>query len=292
MPELSYQEPFRWRELFAFLAPRAVPGVETVEAGVYRRNICFDAQLGRLEARPHPTLPCVRIEVDAVDPAHLRAISERVRGLLDLDSDPTEVQRVLEADPLLAPLAARRHGLRLPGAWDGFELAVRAILGQQVTVRGATTLCGRLVEQYGRAIPGGFLFPEPQTLARARFTRVGLPRARARALRALARACADRELRLQPGADPAATRAALERLPGIGDWTAQYVSMRALGDADAFPAGDLGLLQAAGRLLPPASKPLRPADLRRLAEAWRPWRAYAAMHLWQSLSDRSAAPNR
>ena len=159
------------------------------------------------------------------------------------------------------------------------DAAVRAILGQQVTVKGATTLAGRLVESYGRKARQGFVFPRPEELARARFARVGLPKTRAVALRRLAQACNDRQVRLEPGVDAEHALAKLTGLPGVGDWTAQYIAMRALGEPDAFPVSDLGLLKAAG-----GGTALKPAQLRKLAERWRPWRAYAAMHLWAALS--------
>lgn len=220
----------------------------------------------------------------------MRFLESRTRRLFDLDRNPRAIGGALSADRLLGPLVRSIPGLRVPGAWNGFELAIRAILGQQVTVRGATTLCGRLVEDYGRKNENGFYFPTPEILARARFTRIGIPRARAEALRALAGACSSGEINLEGDADPAETVAALLRLRGIGAWTAQYLAMRALGDRNAFPSTDLGLLRAAGFLLArdrnaPAA---RPAELRRMAESWRPWRAYAAMYLWNSLDSGQA----
>jgi 3-methyladenine DNA glycosylase/8-oxoguanine DNA glycosylase len=184
---------------------------------------------------------------------------------------------------LLASLVRRRPGLRIPGVWDPFECAVRAVLGQQVSVRAATTLAGRLVEAFGRPLeplPAGTgphrLFPRPEDLASADLGSIGLTRARAATLRRLAAATATGELAFDgaEGAEELAAR--LVRLPGIGDWTAQYVAMRALGAPDAFPASDLGLLKAAGS----GGEKTTPARLRRRAEAWRPWRAYAAICLW------------
>jgi AraC family transcriptional regulator of adaptative response / DNA-3-methyladenine glycosylase II len=215
----------------------------------------------------------------------------RLRRLLDLDADPATIGSALGRDPWLAPLLERRPGLRVPGAFDGFELALRTILGQQVSVRGASTLAGRLAQRLGEPLPPdlaaerlGRLPVTAERLADASETEVagiGVPRARARTMIALARAAAERRIDLSPGADVTATRRALLGMPGIGEWTADYVLMRALRWPDAFPAGDLGLRKAAGGIAA--------AKLRQHAEAWRPWRAYAAQHLWQSLSDRSGA---
>ena len=288
--DLPYRPPLAWRELTAFLAPRATPGIEEITPELYSRNALVGDRLVRLEARPRAGSDSLLLEV--VEPsgcpleaAQLSDLTGRARRLFDLDCDPAAIATVLGADPTLAPLVAARPGLRVPGAWSGFETAVRAILGQQVTVRGATTLCGRLVDSYGPSKSGARLFPEPRTLARARFPRVGLTGARAATIRALASACASGELCLDTGADPVATVAGLKRIRGIGDWTAQYIAMRVLRLADAFPSGDLGLLRAANVLIRPrpGSSPLLPGDLRRLAEPWRPFRAYAALHLWHSL---------
>ena len=202
---------------------------------------------------------------------------ERVRRLFDLRADPAEIAARLAQDPALAPRVARRPGLRLPGAWDGFELAVRAILGQQVSVKGATTLAGRLVLAFGAPIDAArgltHVFPRAETLAGVDCAAVGLPAARAEAIRRLAVAVARCELVFGAVADPNRFVEDFMKLPGIGEWTAQYVAMRALGEPDAFPSADLGLLRGAGVA--------KPKELEARAEAWRPWRAYAAMHLWQ-----------
>jgi AraC family transcriptional regulator of adaptative response / DNA-3-methyladenine glycosylase II len=174
-------------------------------------------------------------------------------------------------------LAGFSRGLRVPGAWDGFELAVRAILGQQVSVKGATTLAGRLVRAFGEPMDGGpgltHVFPTPERLAAADYSSIGLPAARAEAIRQLASAVARGELVFSGAAEPGHFIERFKKLPGIGEWTAQYVAMRALGNPDAFPAADLGLLRATGFA--------KPKELEERADRWRPWRAYAAMHLWQ-----------
>jgi 3-methyladenine DNA glycosylase/8-oxoguanine DNA glycosylase len=208
-----------------------------------------------------------------------------VRRVFDLGADPGGIAAGLRKDPRIGALLRRRPGVRVPGAWDGFELAVRAILGQQVSVAAATTLAGRLAAAFGEPVAPEagwpqelrYFFPRPETLARARIERIGLPLARARAIAGLARAVAAGELSLDPAAPYDETVTTLKSLPGIGEWTTQYIAMRALGHPDAFPAADLGLRKAledgTGRM--PSA-----AEIEELAQAWRPWRAYAAMCLW------------
>jgi AraC family transcriptional regulator of adaptative response / DNA-3-methyladenine glycosylase II len=210
-------------------------------------------------------------------------IIERIRRLFDLGAVPSEISAHLSGDPCLAQRIEMCHGLRVPGAWDGFELAVRAILGQQVTVRGATTLMGRLVAAFGEPVidaPNSDLthtFPSPQVLAAADVERIGLPRARASSIRALAAAVCGGGLFLNETAGLERSVAQLTEIPGIGPWTAHYIAMRALGEPDAFPEGDLGLRRALsnGRLISTSALAAR-------AEQWRPWRAYAAMTLWST----------
>jgi AraC family transcriptional regulator, regulatory protein of adaptative response / DNA-3-methyladenine glycosylase II len=236
---------------------RAVPGVEEVEDGVYRRTTVRDGRPGV-------------VEVDPREPPS----SRRARLVLGLDRDHAQIDRALGSDPLLAALVDARPRLRVPGAWDGFELAVRAVLGQQVSVAAGRGLAERLAERHGEPLPrpvGSLerLFPSAERLAAAEID--GMPAARARALRALAAAVAD-GLVIDERQDLETVRAALLELPGIGPWTIEYVAMRALRDADAFPASDLVLRNALGGTTP--------RGLLARAEAWRPWRAYAAMHLW------------
>jgi AraC family transcriptional regulator, regulatory protein of adaptative response / DNA-3-methyladenine glycosylase II len=276
---LAFRPPLDWDALLGFLSQRAIPGVEEVRDGRYLRTIALDGRVGEIEAELMNG--CVVLRVRFPDPHALFSIVERVRRLFDLGADPMEIGAHLRRDPLLAQRVKRRPGLRVPGAWDGFELAVRAILGQQISVRAAATLAGRLIQKLGKAVPGKggltHVFPTPQILAEASLSSSGLTRARAEALHALARACADGTLRFDAAEDVEQSVARLKRLPGVGDWTAQYVAMRALGEPDAFPAGDLALMRAAGFA--------SPQDLERRADRWRPWRAYAALHLWQGVKD-------
>ena len=283
---LSYRPPLDWQAMLAYLTVRSTPGVEEVHSGAYRRSVACDDGPGVIEVsqadRPNALmlrawLPSARTTLGVV---------ERVRNQFDLLADPAVVEAHLGRDPLLRPVIRRHPGLRVPGAWDGFELAVRAILGQQVSVKGATTIAGRLAERIGRPLPSELrrgslttMFPDAAALSVANLDRLGMPGRRVKAVRELARAVHDGELDLGPAADAEATRERLCALPGIGTWTADYVAMRALRQPDAFPSGDLGLRKAAewGGRVPSAT------DLERRAERWRPWRAYAAVYLWGRL---------
>jgi AraC family transcriptional regulator of adaptative response / DNA-3-methyladenine glycosylase II len=274
MIRLAYRPPLDWSAMLAFLAPRATPGVEVIAGDAYRRTAALGGRGGWVEVRPGADGRSLALRVAAPDAAMADAVA-RVRRLFDLDADPRRILRGCRD----LPRAAR--GLRVPGAWDPFELAVRAILGQQVTVRGATTLAGRLVERFGRRVPTGVpglthLFPAPETLARADVSGIGVPRARAATIRALAAAvCRGVPLLDRAGGlDEAVGR--LRAVRGIGPWTAHYIAMRACGEPDAFPGSDLGLRRALGS----PRRPLSVSALARRAEAWRPWRAYAAMRLW------------
>lgn len=284
---LTYRPPFDWPALLRFLARRATPGVEVVDGDVYRRAIGTAGAPGEIEVRQPRGERHLLMEIRVPDHDDLIQVVERARRLFDLGADPLRITRQLRRGPELRAAVDARPGLRVPGAWDGFELAVRAVLGQQVTVAGATTLAGRLAATFGTPVQAhgaglARLFPTAAVLAAADLTPIGIPRARAATIRALATAVVDGSLRLDAalGLDDAIAR--LAAIPGIGDWTAQYVAMRALGEADAFPASDLGVRQALGN----GAGPLPVDQVRRMAEAWRPWRAYAAMHLWARLEAR------
>jgi AraC family transcriptional regulator of adaptative response / DNA-3-methyladenine glycosylase II len=272
---LRYRPPFAWQPLLSFLAARAIPGVESVTDESYRRTIEIDGRPGSIEIRHEPSRDAVTLRASLPDRDALSQVVDRVRRVFDLDVDPSAVAAHVAADPVLAPRVRRLPGLRVPGAWDAFELGIRAVLGQQVTVKGASTLAGRLVTSYGRPVrstePGlTHLFPSAADLAIADFSTLGVPSMRRATLLALARAVADGSVSFTRP-DLATT---LVSLPGIGDWTAQYVLMRACGDRDAFPASDLWLRRSAGAASTRA--------LVQRAEAWRPYRAYAAMYLWQA----------
>lgn len=269
------------KELLRFLAARAVPGLEEANGGCYRRSL--ELEHGGAVADVISDGDEVRIELRLEDERDRPDALARCRRLLDLDADTARIDAALGGDPLLAPLVRRRPGLRVPRATDGFELAVRAILGQQVTLAAARRTGARLVALYGRPLdePAGaitHLFPTPAAVAEVDSLELRLPRVRANALRALARAVLDGALDLHPGADLDAARHGMLALPGIGPWTASYVGMRALGDSDAFPPGDAAVRRALRRL----GEDGRPAAVERLAERWRPWRSYALMHLWRA----------
>lgn len=286
---LAYRPPYDWDALAAYLAPRAIPGVENVGGGEYRRAVICGDTRGIIHVSHCPQDFCLELRAPVTMAQSLLSLTECVRNLFDLDADPAEIAGQLGADAVLGPLVRGRPGLRLPGAWDRFELAVRAILGQQVSVRGATTLAGRLVLAHGEPLKESIprrdtdgqpthLFPSPAVLGEADLAGIGLPRARAAAIRALAVAVRDGDVDLTAASDLDGAVAKLTTVPGIGPWTAQYIAMRALREPDAFPAADLGLLRA----MSSAQKKLTPVALVRRAEVWRPWRAYAAMHLWRS----------
>ncbi|HEX9193694.1 MAG TPA: AlkA N-terminal domain-containing protein [Burkholderiales bacterium] len=280
--ELSFRPPFDWSAVSAFLGVRSIAGVEAVEGSCYRRTVRIlsddKERAGWIAVEMSPKKPALRVAVSASLAKALPPVLSRVKALMDLACHPAEVAQALGA------LARRHPGLRVPGAFDGFETAVRAILGQQVTVAAARTIAGRFAAMFGDAIATPFgslttLFPTAvrvAALSPRHIARLGMPGARARTVVALARAVADGRLALMPNADIEATLDALRALPGVGEWTAQYIAMRALSWPDAFPHTDLGVMKALGE-----------TGARRVlaaGETWRPWRAYAVMHLWQSLT--------
>jgi AraC family transcriptional regulator, regulatory protein of adaptative response / DNA-3-methyladenine glycosylase II len=278
---LPFRPPYHCNGMLAFLAARATPGVEVVELGSYRRSISVHGSHGYFEVALDDVNSSLIARVQFGNPRSLFFIVERIRAMFDLNADWAAIVRALKTDPALAERVDSDPGLRVPGCWDGFELAVRAILGQQITVKGATVLAGRIVTSFGQpfAAAGGLthLFPAPEVLADADLTSVGLTRARAETIRALARAVCAGQINFTGIVETDAFLARLCEIPGIGKWTAQYVAMRALGEPDAFPPGDLGLLRALALQ--------NSRELEQRAEAWRPWRAYAAMYLWNIPSD-------
>jgi AraC family transcriptional regulator of adaptative response / DNA-3-methyladenine glycosylase II len=272
---LPYRGPMDFGATLHYLGRRAIPHVEVGEPD----------RLTRVIGAPHgPALVsltagdgAVACRLGVTDLRDLVLVVSRVRRLLDLDADPVAVDAHLGLDPVLGPLVAKRPGLRAPGAADGFEMAVRAIVGQQISVGGARTVLGRLAAEHGtRAFDGQdfLLFPGAERFAEVDPATLPMPRARARTLVAVARACADGELTLDPGADRDRERAALLALPGIGPWTADYLALRALSDPDVLLATDLGVRRSAERL---------GADLADGRPAWAPWRTYATHHLWADL---------
>jgi len=286
---LGYRPPYDLDLMFAFLRGRAIPGIEVVDETGYRRAISPTGWL-RVSAWPGGE-PALKLELHGIAPLQLQSIVQRVRRMFDLDADPQAIAAALSADRRLRPMLARRPGLRLPSGWDGFEIAVRAIIGQQVSVAAARTVASRVAQRFGTVLETPLidgldaLFPTPEVLADADLTSVGLTRARAGTIRTVAQAMLD-------GRVDFATERTLgdfvERwvaLPGIGPWTAHYIAMRALSHPDAFPAEDLVLQKT----LPVDGTRLTARALSAQAEAWRPWRAYAVIHLWNEASARAAA---
>lgn len=285
---LAYKPPHDLATTMAFLRSHTIAGVEVITETSYQRTISVGGIRGTIEARlPASGAPHLELRVPTAFAPQLHSIAARVGRLFDLGADPIVIDAHLAASPRLAALVARRPGLRVPGAWDGFELAVRSILGQQITVAGATTLSGRLVSAFGEALPATgldgltHLFPTPAALAEGDVASIGLPRVRAETIRALAAAVRDGTLTLDMPASPEAEREKLARIPGIGAWTVECIALRGFGEPDAFPASDLALRRA-----------LREGDatpshkvVAELAEPFRPFRAYAVMHLWASLTD-------
>lgn len=288
---LPLRPPFDWGGLIGFLGPRAVPGVETVHSGAYSRTIAINRAHGWISIRPAdpPTALLATIHFPLAEALPL--VVGRIRHLFDLDADPAPIAAHLSLDPVLADLVAARPGIRVPGAWDPFELAVRAIFGQQITVARATQLAGKLVALAGTPLPAPtghapdgltHLFPAPAAILEIDDLAValGIPRARARFLTALAEAAlADPDLFAAGNLHQSVAR--LCGIKGIGEWTAQYIAMRALHLPDAFPHSDIGLIRA----LQIGDRRPTPKEVLTRGEAWRPWRAYATLHLW--LSDSS-----
>jgi DNA-3-methyladenine glycosylase II len=280
---LAYAPPYDWEAMLGFLAARAVVGMEVVVEGVYSRSIGLNGVHGTVSVW-FGTADALEVELDFPDPAAVPEIVVRLRRMFDLDADVVLMQAHLANDPLLARLIAEWPGLRIPGAWDGLELAFRAVLGQQITVVAAIRLAGKLVAQYGATlestVPGlTHVFPEAHVLAAADLAALGMPKSRGRTLSGVAQALLEEPSLFEPNREDGVAR--LLALHGIGEWTAQYIALRQLRDLDGFPHGDVGLLRALEVL-----EGVRPTarDLALRAEAWRPYRGYAAQLLWTSLS--------
>ncbi|WP_027210566.1 DNA-3-methyladenine glycosylase family protein [Burkholderia sp. WSM2232] len=291
--ELPYKTPFDWPRLLRFFRGRATPGVETVEDDAYRRAIEWSGESGTLSVRRHPRKRCLVASIEGPVSRHADALAAPIAKMFDLHADPRKIGAALAADPWLAPLIEAAPGLRVPGAWSGFELVVRAIVGQQISVKGATTIIGRLVQRAGERIEGhahentAWRFPTPKALATVDLAQIGMPGKRVAALQGFARAVASGDVPLDSaGIDTDSLRAALLALPGIGPWTVEYVAMRAWRDPDAWPAWDLVLMQSICARDPSL---VRPTQQRTRTDGWRPWRAYAAMHLWNEVADRAGA---
>jgi AraC family transcriptional regulator of adaptative response / DNA-3-methyladenine glycosylase II len=286
---LRYHPPYDWDSMLGFLRARAIPGVEIVEKNSYQRTVALDGAIGSIEVTHLPQSQSLGVTIHFPRVQSLPAIVSRVRRMFDIGADIQTITSHLSNDPQLAPWVAQRPGLRAPGGWDGFELAVRAILGQQITVTAARGLAGQLVALHGKPLPAAWsghpalthVFPTAKRIASAKSVGLAMPGARQASLQALAQAAvADPNLFSPFGTiDEAITR--LRSIRGVGEWTAHYIALRAIREMDAFPASDIGLLRGAALL--DGVRP-SPAGLLHRAESWRPWRAYAAQHLWAASS--------
>lgn len=292
---LPFRAPLDWTATLAYFAPRAIPGVESVAGGGYRRTIDVDGDTGVIEVLPPgsagsgvpSSFDHLILRVHLPHWEGLIHLVERARRMVGLDTDYPEALEKLAADDVVGPAVAARPGLRVPGAWDGFEIGVRAIVGQQVTVAGASRLTGRIVERFGRPVTGlselglSHIFPTPAALADGDLDGLGLIGTRQRAVRAFARSIAAGQVRLDRSVGLDELIASLTAVPGVGPWTAHYLALR-LGEPDAFPAADLGLRRGVNPADPPSAAALGQMSLR-----WAPWRALAARHLWAAASTRT-----
>lgn len=288
---LPVRRPYDWPHALAFLSMRAVPGVERVDADRYCRVVRLGARPALVAVSFVETGDALELRVRGASPAARTRIRSTAARVFDVGTDPGRVRAAFGRDPLLGPLVRERPGLRVVGVWDPFECAVRAILGQQVSVAAGRTLLGRVVGRAARRLPVPMeglthAFPSPADIAAADLNGLGLTGGRIAALQNLARMVADRRLVLD--GPVAEVTAAIAALPGCGPWTASYVALRGLGDVDAFPVSDLVLRRVAGG----DAAPLSASALARLAEAWRPWRGHGAIHLWRAAADAPACDRR
>ena len=286
--KLAYRRPFSWPAMVEFFLHRATPGVEQVAGSIYRRTFSFNGDHGIVEVQPHAQDGYLSLTLFSINTGALFDTVQCAREVFDLDAPANEIGSALGQDEKLRVMLNQHPGIRVPGAWDGFELTVRAILGQQISVKGATTIAGRIATRYGEtlnlagddnAYGLNRIFPTPERLVRARFNNLGIIRSRAETIRSVARAVISGDIHFDSSQDPEEFCESLKSIRGIGDWTAQYVAMRALKNPDAFPGSDLGLIKAIDY-----PNRVTPKELEKRAEGWRPWRSYAAMLLWNSLA--------
>ncbi|HEX4020394.1 MAG TPA: AlkA N-terminal domain-containing protein [Acidobacteriaceae bacterium] len=290
---LRYRPPYDWESMLAYLRTRAIPGMEVVDKSAYVRTVEIDGSIGSVEVTHVLRRQSLRVAIRFPEVRALPAIVSRVRRLFDLGADIETIGGHLARDPLLAPLVAERPGLRSPGGWDGFELAVRAILGQQVSVVAARRLAGQIVALHGDPVPATYaihpalthVFPTARHLALAEPLGLRMPVARIRSLKALAKAVATDPNLFRPQGTIDNAIARLRTIRGVGEWTAQYIALRAMREMDAFPSSDIGLLRGMTRI---DERRSTAASLQIRAESWRPWRAYAAQHLWTADADAIA----
>jgi AraC family transcriptional regulator of adaptative response / DNA-3-methyladenine glycosylase II len=285
---LGYRPPYDWNLLVSYLDYRAIPGVESVHEGTYSRTISLGQTKGMLHIHNKPAAASIYARFELDQPVALAPAVQKVRDIADIDCRPDAVIDGLGEDPVIGPLIRNTEGVRVPGCWDIFELTLRAVFGQQISVSAATTMLGRLAAQFGSPLEKGqsadglrFVFPAPEQLLGQDLRAIGLTKSRSQTVLTVAGVFAEDINFVHPAqpVEEAITR--LKSIKGIGDWTAQYVALRALRSPDAFPAADLGLLKAAHADTP--------KELGQLADHWRPWRGYAALLLWHSLTSGTQA---
>jgi AraC family transcriptional regulator of adaptative response / DNA-3-methyladenine glycosylase II len=285
---LPFRSPFDWTSLLVFLRDRATPSVEAIVGNTYHRTIELNGNTGTITVELCSEKKQLLLKVAYPNPRELLGIVERVRRLFDLAADPDQIENALSSDPAMSRRVKRFPGLRVPGAWDGFELSVRAILGQQVSVKGATTLAGRIADRFGKKTNDAAheeklsrIFPSAEKLAEADIASIGLPKTRAEAIRTLARKVADGDICFEYVSNTLDFKNSLTAVAGIGAWTANYIAMRAIRDPDAFPADDLVLR----KVLSNSGQPLTTKQILDQPKQWQPWRTYAAMYLWRTSGD-------
>ncbi len=283
---LAYRPPLDWEKMLDFFKTRAIPGVEKVQANRYRRTVRIGDCRGRICVWHADKKNTLNLETELNNSSHLMEIAARVRQMFDLDANMNAIHESLSADDLLRRIIEKNGGMRLPGVWDSFEVVVRAVVGQQISVKGAITILGRIAERVG--IPAGkfaaqelnLFFPDAREVARANLTGLGMPQKRSETLQRVAKAVHLGQVQLEAGRKPSDFIDEILQIKGIGPWTANYIAMRAFGEPDAFIAQDLGIIKA---LTPKGGARLTATQVENRAESWRPWRAYAAVYLWHML---------
>lgn len=280
--KLGYRPPFDYQGMLNFLKVRAIPGVEQVTDKKYVRTIVVghtveSLQVGRLTVTHDPDKLCLQVYIELDGANQLMIVLEKVKRLFDLIADPIDIVQCLQTDEQMAAMAAQNPGQRVPGCWEPFEIAVRAIVGQQISVKGATTLMGKIANTYGQQTDKGLVFPDANALSQIDVTRLSMPVKRAQTIMDMSQAVVDGSIDFTVGSDPANLIYQLKNIKGIGPWTSQYIAMRALGDPDAFLQGDLVLLKVAKKLLEIEDD----QELIERSKQWKPCRAYACMHLWR-----------
>jgi len=284
---LSFHPPFNFQQVTRFLKPRAIPGVEYVGEDIYSRSIAIDNAQGYFAVSCPDKDPSLSLEIHFPDQDMVPFIADAVKSIFDLDAPVKKIDGHLKNDRFLGSLVAQNPGIRVPGSFNPFELCIRAIVGQQISVKGATTIIGRIADRFGKKLntPNVFglryLFPSPEVLADADFKDIGLTKARIATIHHLSSAVLEDRVCFHASIGPAKLRKALLDIKGIGEWTAQYILMRTIKIPDAMPCSDLGLLKAVSS----DKRPVPEKQLKEMSTPWKPWRAYAAMHLWSSLAD-------